>query len=485
VSAKIWSPAGESLAEFAVASLKVKPMAHANFEVDPRLATLLGATYRSSEQAIKEFIDNAWDADAGRVEIRIPDAMTLEPICIEDDGTGMTEAQLRGEYLRIARDRRESKGERTNGKRRLVKGRKGIGKFAGLMVADQMVIETRARGQNTSLSILRSELLAAVTGLERVELPVLNKLCPTDDHGTKVILSQLHQKLTFPSPERLKQLVVFEYGREDDFAVIVNGEMVSVQDAAGDKMSESGSLPQAGAVKGTFTIVDPKKRLREPGIVIRIGGKIVGNPGFFGLDKEPDIPGAVLKRLFGEIEADGLSEDVTADWGSIIENSKAFQEVSDWARLCIRRHLNITCQREMDLARARLQQEIDRQLQRMPEHRRRFAEAAIQRIMQKFYGEPEERLRPIISVVLDALERDEYRVVLENISIASRGDVAIFAEALSQFGIAELSEVARQASRRLEFPDQLEALISNPATTEKAAGFFRRTGESQARPSAF
>jgi hypothetical protein len=35
----------------------------AQFRVDPRLASLLGESYRSTEQALKELIDNAWDAD--------------------------------------------------------------------------------------------------------------------------------------------------------------------------------------------------------------------------------------------------------------------------------------------------------------------------------------------------------------------------------------------------------------------------------------
>jgi len=35
---------------------------NAHFRVDPRLAALLGENYRSTEQALKELIDNAWDA---------------------------------------------------------------------------------------------------------------------------------------------------------------------------------------------------------------------------------------------------------------------------------------------------------------------------------------------------------------------------------------------------------------------------------------
>jgi hypothetical protein len=47
----------------------------AQFRVDPRLARLLGENYRSTEQAIKELIDNAWDADAEHVWITLPEPL--------------------------------------------------------------------------------------------------------------------------------------------------------------------------------------------------------------------------------------------------------------------------------------------------------------------------------------------------------------------------------------------------------------------------
>ena len=50
-----------------------------SFKVDPRIAEILGESYRSSEQALKELVDNAWDADATRVEIKLPDPMTVDP----------------------------------------------------------------------------------------------------------------------------------------------------------------------------------------------------------------------------------------------------------------------------------------------------------------------------------------------------------------------------------------------------------------------
>jgi hypothetical protein len=55
--------------------------------------------------------------------------------------------------------------------------------------------------------------------------------------------------------------------------------------------------------------------------VYRIGGKVVCKPSFCGLEDEDDIPEKVRNRVYGEIEANGLDKQVTADWDEIIENS--------------------------------------------------------------------------------------------------------------------------------------------------------------------
>lgn len=177
-----------------------------SFAVDPRLAALLGDSYRSTEQAVKELVDNAWDADADEVNITLPTEMSDEPIVIEDNGSGMTEEELRGEYLKVARDRRSSKGELTIQRRRQVRGRRGIGKFAGLMVAGQMEIITRARGRESKLVIDRDQLTAANADFEAVQFPFISLDCDPDAHGTKVTLSFLNRRLSHPSAEKLRRI---------------------------------------------------------------------------------------------------------------------------------------------------------------------------------------------------------------------------------------------------------------------------------------
>ena len=131
----------------------------AHFKVDPKLAELLGETYRSVEEATKELIDNSYDADAENLTIILPDDLTSDPkVIIIDDGAGMKENEVRNEYLNIANSRTSRKGGISYLKKRKVKGRKGIGKFAGLMVATQMKVETYAVGRKTTIIINKEEL---------------------------------------------------------------------------------------------------------------------------------------------------------------------------------------------------------------------------------------------------------------------------------------------------------------------------------------
>src|SRR3990172_9311375 len=145
----------------------------AHFQVDSRLAILLGDAYSSTEVALKELVDNAWDADASDVSITLPAPNTSGPIVIQDDGSGMTEREVRVEYLFVANDRRTRKGDRTPGKKRQVKGRKGIGKFAGLLAADVMTLETKARGVATTITVDKKKLIEAGKDIERIPIDVV------------------------------------------------------------------------------------------------------------------------------------------------------------------------------------------------------------------------------------------------------------------------------------------------------------------------
>ena len=438
---------------------------HLRFQVDSRLATLLSQEYSSSERALKELVDNAWDADAEQVTILLPKPLSGDPIVIQDDGTGMTEEELRRHYLSIASDRRSRRGERTAGKNRLVKGRKGIGKFAGLMAAAVMTLETRARGRLCRIT-LRLDDLSQVEDIEQLNIGLQSEHCGPELHGTTITLSDLHQGLAYPDANRLRQILLQDYGRQDDFAITIDGKRLDVDDVSGSYSEQEEELPSAGKVKLRFSISDGKSGLRQPGITLRVDGKAVGRPGFFGLDQRDDFPSKLLRKLYGEIEADGLRDHITAGWDAAVENSELLKEVEGYVQPILREAYEQQYRREIQLAQARLQRAILTRLSALPEHKRVFADRAIKKILDKYYGEPESKVEPVVNVLLEAMERSDYRILLEHIAEATPGDVAGVAERLDEFGLAEMAFLVQQATARQVFLDQLDALARDAATTE-------------------
>lgn len=442
-------------------------MDNLHFQVDSRLATLLSQEYVSTERALKELVDNAWDADGERVTISLPTPMSDGPIIVEDDGTGMTEEELRRHYLSIATDRRTRRGERTAGKQRRVKGRKGIGKFSGLMAASVMMLETWARGRCCSFT-LRIEDLEKVEDIEQLPIRLEAEDCAQSLHGTRITLVNLHQGLAFPNPDKLRQVLLEEYGREESFAIAVDGKVLGIDDAPGTYSELETNLQGIGAVNLRFSISDKKSGLRQPGITIRVGGKVVGKPGFFGLDQSDDFPPKLLRKLYGELDADGLLPHVTAGWDAVVENSELYQEIEKYAQSKLREAFRDQYGKEIQLAQARLQRQIHERLALLPEYKRVYADRAIKKVLDKYYDEPESKIEPVVFVLLEALERSDYRVLLEHIANAPRRDIAALAESLNDFSLAEMAFLGEQARARLAFLDNLERLCSADAARESA-----------------
>lgn len=436
------------------------------FHVNARLAKLLSENYRSSEKALKELIDNAWDADADTVEITLPEPLSEQAIIIQDDGSGMTEEELRQEYLFIANDRRIRRGEITKNKKRKTKGRKGIGKFAGLMAASSMKLETWARGKKCAF-ILTKEDYEKAEDIE--QLPIKLDVEEDDEivHGTRITLTGLNQSFAFPNPDKLRQILLHEYGREENFDIHVDGKILGIDDVKGTYTEYENTLPDVGKIKLRFTISNQRKNLRQPGISIRVDGKIVGKPEYFGLDEANDFPPKLLKKLYGEIEVDGLIDHVTADWGALVENSQLFESVKNTIKPILREKFKEEYGKEISLAQARLQKSINQRLQELPEYKRKFAEQSIKAILERYYDEPKSKVEPIVNVLLDALERTDYRTILEYINEASHSDIAKLAEVLDQFGLIELAIIGEQANSRLKFLEEFEYLCRDSSTEEK------------------
>lgn len=440
----------------------------AHFGVSPRLAVLLGESYKTVELALKELVDNAWDANARTVQIQLPTAMSeAAKIVIADDGEGMTPAQIQNDYLRIARDRRKDRGARTAPPlSREVKGRKGVGKFAGIVIAEVMDIETRQKGTLARFCIDRKTLEETPDDIVRVEVPVETTSCAPEDNGTTITLSHLAQSINFPTPESLQHILAPDYAREERFSIRVNGNQLDHLQVAGHKTIQALSVPSVNGVQAEFIVSDKKLPKAMQGIVVKVKGKIVGGPRFFNLEQDETVPPRLLQHLSGVLHADELEEEAArSGWTDLNESEKRVQAVFEAAGGLLKQQLKVVYQQEMSAAHARFMKKYLARLRELPEHKREFAKQQIVHIVNRYLGN-DERTEEAIEFILTALEQDDYWAVTKALIDAQPGDVAAIASALSSFGVVDLARVARSTKARLTSLDAMRVLSNDEHTLE-------------------
>jgi Histidine kinase-, DNA gyrase B-, and HSP90-like ATPase len=442
----------------------------AHFRVDSKLAHVLGENYTSSEKALKELVDNAWDAEATEVHVAVPNILTDSPIIVQDNGSGMKTAELEAEYLNIASPRFSRKGDRTPDLNRTVKGRKGIGKFAGLILASEMELVTQAAGKRTRVLISKTALMEALGDLEKVPLPLdVTDSDPLDAKGTTITLRNLNPKLSHLQPDKLKELLALDYGREPSFVIFVNGERVFHHDIQGEKFQTEITLPNGQTATVSYTIADKPLPGKKSGLNVRVGGKSIGKPHLFGLENDPAISDRLRCRIVGEINLPEGSLELTAAGGDVIESDKGFEWLMQVIPAELKTNLEATHTREFNLAKARFTKDMKQRLESVPEHRRPILEERITRFVQKAFqeGEKMERIEPLVALMLDSMEKDEYWAVCQHIHEAERSDIFSLAEALQDFGLCDLAVIRRQTQNRLNILSSIETLATNDRTTEK------------------
>lgn len=442
-------------------------MATHRFNVSTRLALLLGESYRTIEQALKELVDNAWDADATQITITVPDGpeVTVQFV-ISDDGEGMTPEQIDKDYLRIARDRRKDRGPRTKSGR-LVKGRKGIGKFAGIIVAGHMKLVTHRDGMMSTVIIDRQTLENGPSDIEKIDVPVLTNEQETVSHGTTITLTHLFSHINYPTPDALRHALAPEYGRQNLMQVVINGEPLTHMQILGHKVPKTLDVAGVGNVEAEFVIADKKQSKAFRGIQVRVNGKSVGDPTMFGLDSDEQVPSRLLEHVTGELRADCLEEAATScGWTEFLESDKSVQTVFAAARDHLKAELKTVFRQQMAAAYARYVKKYGDRIGNLPEEKRARAHTEIKDILQRYYGD-DERIEAAIEIMLRTLEQDDHYVIAKKLLAARSGDVATLADALRDMNIADLAVVRRQIQARLAALGKLRELANDDATLER------------------
>ncbi len=439
----------------------------ANFIVEGRLTQLLGENYSTAEHALKELVDNAWDANAENVYIALPQSLddSERYISIKDDGIGMSEDSIENEYLRIARDRISSKGEKTELKNRLVKGRKGIGKFAGLLLADRMRVVTTQNSKTTQFDIVKGDFLSHHDNLTLQDINLMTLENNNANNGTEIILNNIDILSIDPNYDKLRQLLIIEYGREDNFNIFINNNAIKVEDIGGKNYRFS---ERNYGIELNFNIAGKEIKNKKSGIVLRVKGKIIGKPHYWGVEDVNYIHSQLLKKVYGEVNADFLEKYTTNSWG-IVESTVDYQRVEKFVSEKLLFALEDSFDAYIQHTKKQVEKEINKQLEKLPEFKREKALRLINKVLTGLSDgrHNEQQIKNIIAVTISALENDDYYDIIEKIAQASDGNIEIFASALREFGIIDISLIAIQATARLSFLEKLQFLVDKEDTLEK------------------
>ena len=337
------------------------------------LATLnhLGiGLYSNIPSVLSEVVANAWDANAGRVDVKIDAAGVIS---VKDNGWGMTEAEINDRFLKVGyRKRNDPKAPKPGN--RAPMGRKGIGKLALFSIADTIEVQSvkldaRKRVVDRNGFVMRAaEIERSIkAGRGDYEPEVLPEAKIRISSGTLITIGDLkknaHVTASYLRTRIARRFTVI--GTQHHFVVAVNGDEITIEDR--DYFDRLEYLWCVGPKSGTFEN-EAKNVLRSEtisGVVDQQRGYVVngwvgttaehksieqGNNGIAVLARGkiihenllPDLKeGRVFsKYVIGELNADFLDVDehediATSDRQSVKETDPRFAALRDFVKTAI------------------------------------------------------------------------------------------------------------------------------------------------------
>jgi hypothetical protein len=268
--------------------------------------------YEQSIELIRELVNNAYDADAMRVEVTVSE----KEITVSDNGQGMDMEGLK-QYFSVGSDEKLLNPISPRfGRSRI--GQFGIGKFASLAAASRFEITTQ-KGDFAARVIFDKARWMGEGDSWKIPLTHL-PMDPKRGDGTLVRLVEL--KRSFRPEDVMQRIAEGVPIRADNFSVFVNGYRVTPRRWTGNRIPVMTGT-RYGVIHGEIAILPAYRASKDDmGIEIKVKGVTVRRELF-----EMASWGKAATRIRGEINADFLP--LTSDRSGFIEDSaeyKAFQK---------------------------------------------------------------------------------------------------------------------------------------------------------------
>lgn len=197
--------------------------------------------YSNVTAVLTEAVANSYDADAENVHIHLD--VDNDQITIQDDGHGMSVTDMNEKYLTVAYKRRgvDNQLQRSLKKKRLVMGRKGLGKLSLFSIADIIEIQSCKDGEKHGCVMNVEDIRSSMAKRDSQYKPFpLKEENIEIEEGTVIKLSGLKKARLSTTKHHLPQHLSrrFSVIGSSDFKVFVNGNEVTSTDRGDLKVVE-------------------------------------------------------------------------------------------------------------------------------------------------------------------------------------------------------------------------------------------------------
>ncbi|HTS48804.1 MAG TPA: ATP-binding protein [Bryobacteraceae bacterium] len=444
----------------------------AGFRFSPRILDHLGiSAYNSVQKCLSELGANAYDADADKLTVTLPDALDDSSLIeIEDTGVGMSYQDITEKFLFVGLNRRAD-GQRT-AKGRLVIGSKGIGKLAGFGIASTVEITSWKDGTQCTFKIER-ESLEDIKALSEHELTIITSQTERSN-GTRVRLMKLAPELNLPSPEVIRRHLYRTLPTVAGFKIIVNGVECTPEDVPGERHEFSENLEGIGPISGFYIIANARQH--TPGLAVRVRKRIVKEPSLFGVDTRSH-GFFTAEKIIGEVHAEFLdSEDaaqtrrdlISTTRDGFLEDSPIVRMFDEWAKDFLEKVIRGVDELE---GKKRADSLLDRpavkeRLERMPPHVRGTASKVVRGILAKLRNVEEEEAAELIEWVLRYYESNILRELMRAIVSADVQDAEKLAALVEDWGLKQVNSVVEIIKDQIGIIGKLEEVVASDAAKE-------------------
>ncbi|NWF89933.1 MAG: ATP-binding protein [Ignavibacteriaceae bacterium] len=431
---------------------------------DPRLLTeIIGkGQYTQFRSILSEYIANAYDAEADRVDIIIPEDFTTDPIIITDNGKGLTDI----EHFKFVGENIQLKKTYTPNYSRKMLGRKGIGRFAGFACAQKIIFESNNGEQYFKITFDREELLKQ-TKLENIDIPSVEKPS-TENCGTKVTLDFLDSNYTIPNVQQIGRDIVIDFNFIDDFKIFVNNELCEPTLIKGEVIRIDEITTEFGHVSGTIIVSTSPSKKMKPGVIIRVKNRRVEGPSFFGI--EEDYSSKVMNRMYGDINADGLEDIISSGREGFIQHDERYKQLIEW----LKSKITIIIEKFEEDTTIHPEEIIynlprfKKKIQTFPTHLQTTAKNYIKNISHKLsrIKNDKDLLEIFGLLILRACENADFHSVLDELERTENMDISTLAKVLKNWSFGEIAYASSLVQNRLKILDRFSILINEKATPE-------------------